>query len=116
MSDAERDTRSGRFLPGNSGNGGRKPGARNKLGEAFLEDLLETWNDQGIEALRRCATEEPAQFCKIVASLMPRDLNINANIGVNPGTFVENFRTALAMLGNEPPPRPRLKVIDNERQ
>ena len=31
----------------------------------------------------RCATEEPAAFCKIVASLLPKDVNLN--IGVNWG-------------------------------
>ena len=34
-----RDIRTGRFLVGNPGNGGRPPGARSLLGEQFLEDL-----------------------------------------------------------------------------
>jgi hypothetical protein len=71
---ANRD-RKGRFITGNSG-GGRPRGARSKLGEAFLEDLRNCWEERGAEALRRCAEEEPAQFCKIVASLMPRDLDL----------------------------------------
>jgi hypothetical protein len=35
---AQRDTKTGRFLAGNSG-GGRKPGSRNKLSESFIADV-----------------------------------------------------------------------------
>jgi hypothetical protein len=34
-----RDPKTGHFLRGHSGNGGRPRGARSKLGEAFIEDL-----------------------------------------------------------------------------
>ena len=46
---------------------------------------------------------EPAAFCKIVASLMPRDVNLN--IGVDAAAFVEKFRTAQALLGNADAPK-----------
>ena len=51
----ERDQRNGRFLAGNSGNGGRKPGSRNKLAESFVADLKEIWEEHGITALERVA-------------------------------------------------------------
>jgi hypothetical protein len=95
----------GRFLPGNTGNGGRPRGARSKLGEAFLEDLRESWNEVGAIALKRAAEEDPVGYCKIIASLMPRDLNLN--VAVDPTAFVETFRTARSMLGN--PELPRLR-------
>jgi hypothetical protein len=101
----ERDPKSGRFLPGNSGNGGRKLGSRSKLGEAFLEDLRDAWNEHGIETLRRTAVEEPAQFVRVVASLMPKDINLNASIGVNAQSVLDTFRAAVTALGNEPPAR-----------
>lgn len=66
--------------------------------------------------MRRCAQEEPAQFVKVVASLMPRDITLTAT--VDAASIAENFRAAVALLGNEvtelPPPRPplrRIKVI-----
>lgn len=108
-----RDVRTGRFLPGNSGFGGRPKGSRNKLGEAFISDLRDVWNEMGVEALRRCAIEEPAQFVRVVASLMPRDIHLGVDAAVNPNCFLETFRTAVQALGNEPPARPRMKVIDH---
>ena len=98
-----RDDR-GRFQSGNIG-GGRPKGSRNKLGEAFLEDLRDAWNEHGTEALKRCAIEEPAQFCRIVASLMPKDVNLN--LSVDAADFATKFRSARAMLGNAEPPEPR---------
>lgn len=107
-----RDKATGRFQPGNNGGLGRPPGSRNKLAEAFLQDLAVVWEERGIEALRRCAEEEPAQFCRVVASLMPKDININAEVShlVDPAAFASKFRAAMALLDNEPPPP--LKVIN----
>jgi hypothetical protein len=105
ITNSGRDAKNGRFLAGNTGNGGRPKGARSKLGEAFLEDLRDAWNEHGAQALRRCAIEEPAQFVRVVASLMPKDVNLN--VALDPGEFVERFRSAQAMLGNDEPPRLR---------
>jgi len=100
---AGRDAKSGRFVSGNSGGPGRRVGSRNRLGEQFVADLREAWETHGVEALRRCAKEEPAQFVRVVASLMPRDLNLN--VGLNAATFADTFMTAREMLGNAPPKR-----------
>ena len=112
MSDTtERDEKTGRFLPGNSGFGGRPRGSRNKLGEAFLEDLRDAWEEHGAIALARCAQEEPGQFCRIVAGLLPKDINLN--VAVDAGDFAMKFRRAVELLGNEPPlPHRRVKVIN----
>lgn len=67
----------GRFVAGNSGNGGRPKGSRNKLGEAFIADLHEDWSENGKAALVACRTENPAAYVKVVASLLPKDVNIN---------------------------------------
>jgi hypothetical protein len=104
----------GRFLAGNSGNGGRPKGARSKLGEAFLEDLRDAWNEHGATALKRCAEEEPAAFCKIIAGLLPKTIDLNLEI--NPADFASKFRSAQALLGNEEPPglRQPLRVIEHD--
>jgi len=110
----ERDKRNGRFIAGNSGNGGRRPGARSRLGEAFLEDLRNSWNEVGAVALRRCADEDPAAFCKIVASLLPKTVDINATINVE--EFASRYKTAMELLGNEPElpkPRRQLRIINH---
>jgi hypothetical protein len=95
--------RGGRFVNGGKPGPGRPVGSRSKLGEAFLEDLRDAWNEHGATALAKCAVTEPAAFCKIVASLMPRDVNLN--IGVDAAAFVEKFRTAQALLGNADAPK-----------
>jgi hypothetical protein len=101
----DRDSKTGRFLPGNAGNGGRKPGQRNKLGEAFIEDLRDAWNEMGAQALRQCAEQEPGTFCKIIASLLPKTIDLN--IAVDATAFADRFRMASELLGNEPSPRLR---------
>jgi hypothetical protein len=110
--------RGGRFVNGGKPGPGRPVGSRSRLGEQFLLDRKTVWADSGEDALRRCAEEDPAGFVRVVASLMPRDLNVN--IAVDPAAFIEKFRNAVALLGNEPPvARPRRplpgQVIDHDR-
>lgn len=75
----EQDSGTGRFLPGNSGGGGRPKGARNKLGEAFIEDMLADWEANGPAAIREVRETKPDAYLKVVASILPRDLNVNIN-------------------------------------
>ncbi|MBZ3693239.1 hypothetical protein [Phyllobacterium calauticae] len=62
-----------------AGNSGRPKGTRNKLGEAFLEDLLVAWEAQGPAVIHTVIEKRPQDFLKVVASLMPKDLNVNIN-------------------------------------
>ena len=75
----EQDERTGRFLPGNSGNGGRPKGARSKLSEAFLADVQADWEQHGPQVIEAVRTEKPDQYMKVIASILPKDLNINVN-------------------------------------
>jgi hypothetical protein len=100
------------FKAGQSGNpSGRPKGARSRLSESFISDLHSVWEETGIQALRTCAAEKPNEFCRIVALLMPRDLNLS--IAINPGDFASRFKQACELLGNSEPPEPRrsLRVI-----
>ncbi|NRQ13451.1 hypothetical protein [Ensifer sesbaniae] len=64
------------FKPGNPG---RPKGARNKLGEMFIEDMLAAWESKGAAAIHTVIEKRPQDFLKVVASLMPKDLNVNIN-------------------------------------
>ena len=72
----EKDEKTGRFLAGNNG-GGRKKGSRNKLGESFVADLLADWEEHGAETIAKVREEKPADYVKVVASILPKDVNIN---------------------------------------
>jgi hypothetical protein len=61
------------------GNPGRPKGSRNKLGEAFIEDLHIAWEKHGMAAIEATIKNHPAQFLKVIAMLMPKDLNLNIN-------------------------------------
>jgi hypothetical protein len=65
-----------RFQPGNPG---RPRGSRNKLGEAFIAALAEDFAKHGPAVIEKVRTDKPEAYLKIVASLLPRDLNLNVN-------------------------------------
>ena len=66
-----------KFQPGNNasnGKGGRPLGSRNKLCRAVLEDLLADWAEGGIAAIRMMRIENPSGYCKMMASILPKEL------------------------------------------
>ncbi len=73
MSKPEQDA-NGRFVAGNSGNGGRPKGSRNKLGEEFLCALYADFVAHGMEAIARTREEKPEAYLKVIASILPKQL------------------------------------------
>ena len=64
------------FKPGQSGNpAGRPKGARSKLGEAFIDALLADWQTNGVQAIIKMRDEKAADYVKIVASILPKELS-----------------------------------------
>lgn len=68
----------GRFVTGNIG-GGRPKGARNKLGEEFLQDMLADWKENGAAAITAARLENPLGYVKVTASILPRELNLRVS-------------------------------------
>ena len=73
MSMPEQDLK-GRFIAGNSGNGGRPKGSRNKLGEDFLRALHADFVAHGVEAIEQTRIEKPDAYLKVIASILPKQL------------------------------------------
>lgn len=63
------------FKPGESGNlDGRPKGSRNKLGEAFIQDVYAKWQERGSEVLTQMIEQEPGGFVRVVAGILPKEL------------------------------------------
>lgn len=71
----EQDSK-GRFVAGNSGNGGRPKGARAKLGEEFLKTLLADYNEHGANVIAQVREEKPADYIKVIASILPKEFEL----------------------------------------
>jgi hypothetical protein len=80
--ETKRDQTTGRFLSGGIGGPGRPRGSRARLGESFLADLKDVWEERGRAALVAAATDEPARFCAMFASLLPRELDVEVDVVV----------------------------------
>lgn len=69
-----------KFKPGQVANPqGRPKGARNKLGEAFLQDMLADWQEHGTAVIEAVRADKPDQYLKVVASILPKELNVKVN-------------------------------------
>lgn len=66
-----------KFKPGQSGNpGGRPVGTRLKINGAFLRALAEDFDKHGVKAIEACRIEDPSAYVKVLASLLPKEVEI----------------------------------------
>jgi hypothetical protein len=65
------------WKPGQSGNpAGRPLGSRNAIDGAFLTDLLAEYRIGGRDAIVAMRTNSPGDFVKMIASLLPKQVDI----------------------------------------
>lgn len=82
------------WVKGQSGNPiGRQVGIRTRITEALLRDLEVGWREDGPAAIKKMATEHPSDFVKVMASLLPRDINITSD------AFVDALKELNALRG-----------------
>jgi hypothetical protein len=67
------------FEPGRAKTGGRTRGVKNRLSHAFLQALAEDFEAHGAEAIKICRVEKPNEYLRVIAHLMPRELEISHN-------------------------------------
>lgn len=75
-----RDPETGQFLKGYRGGPGRSKGSRNKLGEAFIEAMHDDFVKHGVAVIETVRTEKPDQYLKVIAGILPKELNVNARV------------------------------------
>lgn len=57
---------------------GRPKGSKNKLSEDFIGALCKDFETHGEAVIETVRTEKPADYLKIIASIVPKELTINA--------------------------------------
>jgi hypothetical protein len=80
---------------------GRPIGARNKLGEAFIQALQQDFEEHGIAAVVKVREDQPAQYLKVIASLMPKEHRLSFDDqydGMTDAELAERIRQQLAHL------------------
>lgn len=65
------------FGPNNKG--GRPKGSRHKLGEEFIKAMHDDWCEHGSQVIETVRLNKPEQYLKVVASILPKDINLNVN-------------------------------------
>jgi hypothetical protein len=103
-------TRGGQFAKGHATPwGGRKPGSRGKLSEAFLADLFGEWKKSGRSALARVAKDQPETFLRIITAVMPKvldldmSLNVRSELAIEIADFAQAYEAWGKVIGASPP-------------
>jgi hypothetical protein len=71
------------FQPGNRANPGGKPvGSRNRLQGDFMRALADDFEAHGRKAIVRVREEHPSDYLRIIAALMPKELDVGTKFAV----------------------------------
>jgi hypothetical protein len=94
----------GTILPGQKLARGRK-GSRNLLSQAFYKDLHADWLKHGRKVIELVREKHPADYAKMVAHLMPRLIEYDAQVNVDVGIEqrMVTFEQAYRIVGSTPP-------------
>lgn len=87
-----------RFKPGNPG---RPKGSRNKLGEAFIAALHNDFTEHGVEAIQKVREEKPDAYMKVIASILPKELNIKVEDELSDAELDQRIRQLASAIGVE---------------
>ena len=49
------------------------------MGEAFIADLYADWLAHGFATIEKVRTTRPADYLKVIASILPKDVNMNVS-------------------------------------
>ena len=102
--DTDRDGKTGRFVAGNAGNGGRKPGTKNKITEQFLRMFSADVAEHGADVIERVRIEQPGVYLEIWADLLPRETRLDVDVTMlhDVTDMLTAFQVASDLLGADP--------------
>ena len=70
-----------KWKPGQSGNpAGRPRGARSKLTEAFLDALMEDFEQAGPAAIAVMRAEKPNEYARMIASILAKEVDVSGDV------------------------------------
>ena len=90
----------GRFLTGNSG-GGRPKGSRNRITDLLMTAIADDFATHGADAIARLRANDPANYLRMVAALVPRELILQRESQPVPDYAELTDEEALAVLETE---------------
>ena len=101
---SDRDQRTGRFLAGNSGFGGRPKGSRNRHSENFLAAFASDFEKHGPAVIAKVREEQPSVYLRIAADLLPREATLDVNVDIlhDVTSTLEAYRTLADVVGADP--------------
>jgi hypothetical protein len=90
---------------GQSGNTSRKATqARDRVSQRLLNDLREDWEIHGKKAIEDVRLSSPEAYCKLVVSVLPREVIVKSDIEATLADMtLEDVRAELEALGYRSP-------------
>src|SRR4029453_9005423 len=75
--------------------GGRRKGSRDRIETKMLEAIARDFEEHGEEAIKICRLERPNEYLKLVASLLPREVEATIDGNVEVTHQIENIRRTI---------------------
>jgi hypothetical protein len=88
-----------KFKPGQSGNpDGRPKGSRNKLADAFVTALHDSFLKDGVAAIDNMRAADPGGYVRVIASLLPKEFKIETTSDLTDEQLDARIRTLAGLL------------------
>lgn len=84
-----------KFKPGQPSKGGRRKGSRDRIQTDMLEAIAEDFALHGKEAIKIARIERPTEYLKLVASLLPREVEATIDGAVVHQHQIETIRRVI---------------------
>ena len=68
-----------KWQPGQSGNISGRSSIQQRLDQAFRRNVFQMWREHGQRCLEQMIANRPEEFCKLVASMLPRQTHMEIN-------------------------------------